>query len=102
PQKQRDPMAPVELLRRLAVLGVRVMQLSRDATHEGTAYAAGTWVVPMDQEFAPLVHELLEPQQYPDMGDDLPYDAAGWTLPYQMNVHAVEAKAPLSAEFRAA
>jgi hypothetical protein len=102
PQRQRDPVAPVELLRRLAFLGVRVMQLGRDATYEGATYPAGTWVVPLDQEFAPLVRELLEPQTYPDMGDDLPYDAAGWTLPFQMNVNAVEAKTPLSTAFRAA
>ena len=102
PQRQRDPVGAVELLRRLAFLGVRVMQLGRDATHDGTTYAAGTWVVPLDQEFAPLVRELLEPQKYPDMGDDLPYDAAGWTLPFQMHVQAVEAKTPLSTDFRAA
>jgi hypothetical protein len=35
------------------------------------------------------------------MGDDLPYDAAGWTLPFQMHVRAVEANAPLAVEFRA-
>ncbi|HEX6314029.1 MAG TPA: M14 metallopeptidase family protein [Gemmatimonadaceae bacterium] len=102
PQQQRDPMAPVELLRRLAFLGVRVMQLGTSSTHDGTTYPAGTWVVPLDQAFAPLVRELLEPQTYPDMGDDLPYDAAGWTLPYQMNVNAIEARTPLSTEFRAA
>jgi hypothetical protein len=102
PQQQRDPVAPVELLRRLAFLGVRVSQLTRAAVHDGTSYPAGTWVVPLDQEFAPLVRELLEPQRYPDLGDDLPYDAAGWTLPYQLQVRAVEAKTPLSAEFRAA
>ena len=31
----------------------------------------------MDQEYAQLVRELFEPQRYPDMGDDTPYDAAG-------------------------
>ena len=102
PQRQHDPSAPVELLRRLAFLGVRVMQLGQDAVHEGMIYPAGTWVVPLDQEFAPLVRELLEPQKYPDMGDDLPYDAAGWTLPFQMNVNAIEIRTPLSTEFRAA
>ncbi|HEX9562490.1 MAG TPA: M14 metallopeptidase family protein [Gemmatimonadaceae bacterium] len=102
PQQQRDPVAPVELLRRIAFLGVRVMQLGREAAYEGTSYPAGTWVIPMDQAFAPLVRELMEPQKYPDMGDDLPYDAAGWTLPYQMNVTAIEANAPLPVEFRAA
>ena len=102
PQTQHDPVAPVELLRRMAFMGVRVMQLGRDAPHDGTTYPKGTWVIPMDQEFGQLVRELFETQTYPDMGEDLPYDAAGWTLPYQMNVAVVEARTPLSSEFRAA
>lgn len=102
PQEQHDRMAPVDLLRRLAFLGINVKRLDAAATFEGTSYPKGTWVVPMDQEFAQLVRELLEVQKYPELGDDLPYDAAGWTLPFQMNVNVVEAKTPLSAEFRAA
>lgn len=101
-QQQHDPMAPIELLRRFAFHGVRISQLDRDATADGTSYPKGTWVIPMDQEFGELVRELLEVQKYPEMGDDLPYDAAGWTLPYQMNVKVAEAKTPLSADFRAA
>src|SRR4029453_3625116 len=102
PQAQYDPNAPVELLRRLAFMGIHVRQLDPDMGYEGTTYPKGTWVIPMDQEFAELARELLEVQAYPDMGDDTPYDAAGWTLPYQMNVNVVEGKAPLSAEFRGA
>jgi hypothetical protein len=101
-QQQHDPMAPVELLRRFAFHGIRISQLDRDVAQEGVTWPRGTWVVPMDQEFAELVREVWEVQKYPDMGDDLPYDAAGWTLPFQMNVNVVEAKQPLSAEFRAA
>jgi len=102
PRAQHDPVAPVELLRRMAFLGVRVSQLDRTVSYENVSYPSGTWVIPMDQEFAQLVRELFEPQVYPDLGDDLPYDAAGWTLPYQMNVAVVEAKSPLPADMRAA
>ncbi len=102
PQAQYDAMAPVEMLRRLAFLGVRVAQLDAPAVADGIEYPKGTWVVPMDQEFAQLVRELLEVQVYPDVGDDLPYDAAGWTLPLQMNVKVAEVKTPLSSAFRTA
>jgi hypothetical protein len=101
PQKQHDPVAPVELLQRLAFLGIRVLQATRDFNHDGVTYAAGTWVIPLDQEYGELARTLLEVQQYPDMGNDTPYDAAGWTLPLQMHVNIVEVKTPLTAELRA-
>ncbi|HEX8945841.1 MAG TPA: M14 metallopeptidase family protein [Gemmatimonadaceae bacterium] len=101
-QDQHDPVAPVELLRRMAFMGIRIKQLDRDASYAGTTYPKGTWVIPMDQEYAQLVRELFEPQRYPDLSDDTPYDAAGWTLPYQMNVNVVEGQVPLPDEFRAA
>ncbi len=103
PQAQHDPMAPVELLRRLAFMGVRIDRLGHDMSYDGATYPAGTWVIPMDQEYAQLVRELFEPQKYPVGGfDDTPYDAAGWTVPYQMDVNVVEGKTPLTPEFRAA
>jgi hypothetical protein len=108
PQAQHDPVAPVELLRRLAFNGIRVSQLHAAAAQEGTTYPAGTWVVPMDQEYSNLARQLLEVQHYPDLREfpdgppEQPYDAAGWTLPYQMDVRVVEARAPLSDEFKAA
>ena len=106
PQAQRDPAAAVALLQRLAFLGVRVSELSRDAAHAGARYPKGTWVIAMDQEYAELVRQLFDVQVYPDLRDDgapePPYDAAGWTLPYLTDVRVVEARVPLSAEFRAA
>ena len=62
PQDQHDPVAPVELLRRMSFLGLRVMQLDRAVTQDGTTYPTGTWVIPMDQEFAELARELFEVQ----------------------------------------
>ena len=102
PQEQRDPVAPVELLRRFAFHGLRISQLDRDVAYNGTTYPKGTWVIPMNQEFASLVQEVFEVQHYPEGADDNPYDAAGWTLPFQMGVNVIEAATPLSPEFRAA
>jgi len=108
PQQQRDPMAAVELLRRIAFHGVEVAQLVQDAVHDGSTYPRGTWVIPMNQAFAELVRQVFEVQVYPDLREypdgppEQPYDAAGWTLPYQMDVRVIEAKAPLEPPFRAA
>ncbi|MBV6520557.1 MAG: hypothetical protein MNPFHGCM_00673 [Gemmatimonadaceae bacterium] len=108
PQEQRDPMAAVELLRRLAFNGIRVSILQRDATFDGLRYPRGSWVIPMDQEYAELVRQLFDIQDYPDLREspdgppEQPYDAAGWTLPYQMGVRVVEVRTPLDADTRAA
>jgi hypothetical protein len=108
PQNQRDPGTAAEMLKRLAFNGVRISQLDRDAAVDGVSYPRGTWVIPMNQEFGELVRQLFEPQEYPDLRDgpdgppEQPYDAAGWTLPYQMDVRVVEARTPLPAEFVAA
>ncbi|MHB8055161.1 MAG: M14 family metallopeptidase, partial [Candidatus Aminicenantales bacterium] len=90
--EQRDPVAAVELLRRLAFGGVRVHQLAAPGVFDGIEYPAGCWVIPLDQEFAALARELLDIQKYPDLRDypggppSRPYDATGWTLPLQMGV----------------
>jgi hypothetical protein len=108
PQQQRDPVAAVELLRRLAFNGIAVSQLTTSASIEGTTWPAGTWVIPMNQPFAELARQVLEMQVYPDLREypegppEQPYDAAGWTLPLQMGVTVVEAKSPLTPELKAA
>jgi hypothetical protein len=107
PQDQRDPVAPVELLRRLAFGGVRVSQLTAPVTVGGETFRAGTWVVPTDQEFAAMARQVLNVQRYPDLrqypgGPPLrPYDAAGWTLPLQMGIRVYATAEPLSDDVRA-
>ena len=108
PQKQRDPARPVELLRRLAFNGVRISQLDRDVKFDGIVHKRGTWVIPMNQEFAELPRQLLDEQNYPDLREfpdgplEQPYDAAGWSLPLQMELNVISASSPLPAEFVAA
>jgi len=106
PQAQRDPVAAVEMLRRLAFAGVRVSRLTADETIEGERFPEGTWIVPADQEFAALAREVLDVQTYPEIREspggplDQPYDAAGWTLPLSMGVRTVYVQAPLSEDVR--
>jgi hypothetical protein len=106
PRDQRDPVAAVELMRRLAFGGVRIYQLTAAATVAGESFPEGTWVVPTDQEFAALAREVLDLQTYPDLRQypggppERPYDAAGWSLPLQMGVHVVAGAVPLTDEMR--
>ncbi|WP_051554706.1 M14 family metallopeptidase [Maribacter antarcticus] len=107
-QKQRDPVRPVELLRRLAFNGIKISQLNKNSSFGGVSYPKGTWVIPMAQEFAELARQVLDVQEYPDLKEspdgplEQPYDAAGWTLPYQMEVEVIAASTPLTPEFSAA
>jgi hypothetical protein len=107
PQQQRDPVAAVELLRRIAFGGVRVSTLTAPVTSGAETFPAGTWVVPTDQEFAAMAREVLDVQAYPDLRQypggppERPYDAAGWSLPLQMGVRVVAATSPLTDEARA-
>ncbi len=108
PREQRDPVAAVELLRRLAFNGIEIHRLTEARTVEGQSYPADTWVILMDQPFANFVRQLFAVQNYPDLRQypegppDQPYDVAGWTLPYQMDLRVVAATAPLGDDFRQA
>ncbi len=108
PQQQRDPVAAVEMLRRLAYHSVSLYQLTEQVTFEQQTFAAGTWVIPLDRSTGSFTDSLLSVQRYPDIRQfpdgppDLPYDHAGWTLPYQMGVRAVAAGSPLDATVLAA
>ena len=107
PQSQRDPVAAVEMLRRLAFNGIRIHRTTAALEFEGQQYPAGTWAIPMDQEFANFVRQQFAVQEYPDIREypegppDQPYDVAGWTVPYLMGVRVVAVTTPLDPETRA-
>ncbi len=108
PADQPDPVAPVEMLRRLAFNGIDVHRLTRDITYDGVTHPAGTWVIAMDQPNANFVSQLFAVQEYPDLREypegppEQPYDVSGWTLQYLFDVRVVEARTPLDDAFRAA
>jgi zinc carboxypeptidase len=105
-QEQHDLPTAATLVEKLLINGIEVHQAVKPFAANGREYRAGSWVVLMDQPFAPLAKELFEPQHYPDLRESpngppiLPYDVAGWTLPMQMGVETAAVLQPLSAEQR--
>jgi hypothetical protein len=106
-QEQHDLPTAATLVEKLLINGIEVHQAVKPFAANGREYRAGSWVILMDQPFAPLVKELFEPQRYPDLRDGpngppvLPYDVAGWTLPMQMGVETAVVTQPVGADQRA-
>ncbi|HEX5081950.1 MAG TPA: hypothetical protein VFY40_07890, partial [Blastocatellia bacterium] len=103
----RDLPTAATLVEKLLINGLEVHQAVKPFAANGREYKAGSWVVLMDQPFAPLVKELFEAQRYPELRESpngppiRPYDVAGWTLPMQMGVEAAVIMQPVGAEQRA-
>jgi hypothetical protein len=91
-REQRDLPTAATLVQKMMLDGIEVHQVSGTFHANGRDYPADSWVVMMNQPFSPLVKELFEAQQYPELRESpngapiRPYDVAGWTLPMQMDV----------------
>jgi hypothetical protein len=92
PGDQPDRATAVRFVNALINTGVIVQQANTAFSVEGRTYPSGSFIVKTDQAFRPHVLDMFEPQdhpndfQYPGGPPIPPYDAAGWTLAYQMGV----------------
>lgn len=83
----------VQLVNALIRSGILVHQATAPFVVEGKSYPAGSYVIKTAQAFRPHVLDMFEPQdhpndfEYPGGPPIRPYDAAGWTLAYQMGVN---------------
>ncbi|MEJ7693226.1 M14 metallopeptidase family protein [Daejeonella sp.] len=103
-KKQRDPRGyilssgqddfptAIKFVNALVRTGVLVHKATDNFTVAGKNYPKGSYIVKTDQAFRPHVIDMFEPQDHPndfkyEGGPPVaPYDAAGWTLAYLMNV----------------
>ena len=89
---QPDFTTAIRFLNALIRTGVVVHKATSAFTVAGKSYPIGSYVVKTDQAFRPHVLDMFEPQDHPndfkyEGGPPVaPYDAAGWTLAYLMNV----------------
>src|SRR5690606_28156038 len=89
---QPDFPTAVKFINALIKAGIEIEQATASFTVESKTYPAGSYVVKTDQAFRPHILDLFEPQDHPndfqyEGGPPIaPYDAAGWTLAFQMGI----------------
>ncbi|WP_199417191.1 M14 family metallopeptidase [Chitinophaga silvatica] len=92
PANQADFPTAVRFINALIRSGISVQKATADFTINGIQYPAGSYIVKTAQAFRPHVIDMFEPQDHPndfqyEGGPPIrPYDAAGWTLAFQMGV----------------
>ncbi|WP_240768740.1 M14 metallopeptidase family protein [Olivibacter sp. XZL3] len=92
PADQADFPTAVKFVNALIKSGILIHKASADFSVGSKRYPAGSYVVKTAQAFRAHVLDMFEPQnhpndfQYPGGPPVKPYDAAGWTLAFQMGV----------------
>ena len=75
----------------LKLQGVEISRLTSDVDTKDGKFAAGSYVVRMDQPYSRMADMLLDTQYY-NVNDPRPYDDTGWTLGPLHNVKTVRVK----------
>lgn len=94
PSDNRDPAAVRRLADSLLLAAVDLHVASASFLADGQEYPAGSIVIRADQPYRTHVKDLLEVQRFPEGAP--PYDVSGWTLPFILGVHRVEATEAVS------
>jgi hypothetical protein len=98
PAAQADPGGAKKMLETLAMGEVEIERAVEPFSADGKQYAAGSYVIHMQQPFSGWAKTLLERQDYPDLRlypggpPKRPYDVTAQTLPMQMGVDTVTVK----------
>jgi len=92
PSNQPDFLTATKFVNVLIATGVKVHRATAAFAVDGKKYPTGSYVVKSAQPFRAHVLDMFEPQDHPDdfaypgATPTPPYDAAGWTLAFQMGV----------------
>ncbi len=91
PTDDPRPASAADLVNLLKMQGCEVRKLTKDVEVKEGKFAAGSYVVRMDQPYSRMADMLLDTQYY-NVNDPRPYDDTGWTLGPLRNVKTVRVK----------
>ena len=103
---QQDVREVGHLMERLQMGGVEVYSAQTPFAAGRRQYAAGDFVIPMNQVFARYAKDVLEKQAYPELGPgagsaiEPPYDVTAWSLGMLLGVRVDFLRTPLAASLK--
>ena len=91
PADDPRPASAGDLVNLLKMQGCEVQKLTKDVETKEGKFAAGSYVVRMDQPYSRMADMLLDTQYY-NVSDPRPYDDTGWTFGPLKNVKTIRVK----------
>ena len=88
PAQQRDPRRVSEMVDRLLRQHIEVHRATRDFTVVEGSFAAGDFVIRLDQPYRNYAVDLMLPQDFPADAEHEPYDDTSWALPVHFGLQA--------------
>ena len=88
PANQSRPVEAADTVNLLRLMGVEVSQADKEIAVKDQKFAAGSYVVRMDQPYSRMADMLLDTQYY-NVNDPRPYDDTGWTLGPLRNIKTI-------------
>jgi hypothetical protein len=89
PEDQGDRHRVAQMVNVLLRQGIEVSRAIQAFTVDEGTFAAGSYVVPLDQPYRNYAVDLLELQDFPFDPEKLPYDDVTWNLPTHYGVETV-------------
>ena len=82
------PVEAADMVNLLRMQGIEVHRASKEFSVKDQKYAAGSYIIRMDQPYSRMADMLLDTQYY-NVNDPSPYDDTGWTMGPMRNVKTV-------------
>jgi hypothetical protein len=88
PSDQSRLVEAADMVNLLRLMGVEVHKADKEISAGGQKFAAGSYIVRMDQPYSRMADMMMDTQYY-NVNDPRPYDDTGWTLGAMRNVKTV-------------